>query len=195
MEFFIATKNPGKINEFKRIFDELNLSFVTEKDFTAKMPEPEETGNTFAENALIKARAGAVFSGLPTIADDSGLCVDAIGGKPGILSARYAGNHGDSKANNIKLLNDLKGVPKAKRTARFVCVIACVFPSGEEFTVTGECEGLIDFAESGNGGFGYDPLFISSLGKFSEIDAYKKDKISHRGNALRAFKVKISKYV
>ena len=195
MKFFIATKNAGKIEEFKRIFDELRLAFVTEKDFTGEMPEPEETGKTFAENALIKARAGAKFSGLPTIADDSGLCVDAIGGEPGILSARYAGNHGDSKANNNKLLNELKGVPKDKRTARFVCAIACVFPGGGEFTVTGECEGLIDFAESGNAGFGYDPLFISSVGKFSEIDAQKKDIISHRGNALRAFKKKLSEYL
>lgn len=195
MKFFIATKNQNKINEFRRLFNDLDLQFVSENDFTTKMPDVEENGSTFEENALIKARAGVSFSGMPTIADDSGLCVDYLNGKPGIYSARFAGGHGDSKANNLKLLKELEGVNIKDRTARFVCTIACVFPSGREFTVTGECKGYIDYLESGNSDFGYDPLFISSIGKFSEITPEAKNSISHRGNAMRLFKTEILKYL
>lgn len=194
-EFFIATKNEGKIKEFERIFSGFGLKFLSEKDFLSKMEEPVEDGTTFEENALIKARAGAMFSGLPAIADDSGLCVDALCGMPGIFSARYAGSHGDSKSNNEKLLSQLKDVPLDRRTAHFLCAIACVFPDGREFTVTGRCDGKIDFFETGDGGFGYDPLFISELGKFSEISAEDKDKISHRGKATRLLRQELLKYL
>lgn len=195
MKFFIATKNSGKIREFERIFGELGISTVTEKDLEKPVPEAEEDGETFAENALIKARAGAKFTGLPTVADDSGICVDALGGRPGILSARYAGRHGDDAANNAKLLSELSGVPADKRTAHYMCVIACAFPDGREFTVSGRCDGRIDFAESGTGGFGYDPLFIGETGKFSEVTAEQKDAVSHRGKAVRLFKEKIGEYL
>lgn len=195
MEFFIATKNNGKIKEFERIFKRLNIKIVTENDLDELLPDVEENGETFSENALIKARAGAVFTGLPTVADDSGLCVDALGGKPGILSARYSGKHGDSVANNSKLLSELKGIPFERRSAHFICAIACVFPDGREFTVSGRCDGFIDYSESGKGGFGYDPLFISEKGKFSEIDEVEKDSVSHRGNALREFEKQIKEYV
>ncbi|MBR4911178.1 MAG: RdgB/HAM1 family non-canonical purine NTP pyrophosphatase [Clostridia bacterium] len=195
MKFFVATKNAGKIKEFSRLFCELGIDMMTESDLSAPLPEAEETGDTFNENALIKARAGAAFTGLPTVADDSGLCVDALGGMPGVCSARYAGVHGDSAANNKKLLAELAGVPQEERTAHFVCAIACVFPDGREFTVTGKCNGTIDFSESGDRGFGYDPLFISECGKFSEISAEQKDKISHRGMAIRLFKEKINEYL
>ena len=195
MKLFIATKNNNKISEFRRLFSDLGLQFVSENDFETRMPEIEENGLTFEENALIKARAGMRFSGMPTIADDSGLCVDYLNGKPGIYSARFAGGHGDSKANNLKLLSELEGVDIKDRTAHFVCSIACVFPNGREFTVTGECKGYIDYLESGDNGFGYDPLFISSLGKFSEITQEEKNSISHRGNAMRLFKAEILKYL
>lgn len=195
MKFFIASKNSGKIKEFENIFSDLGIGLVTEADFKAEMPEPAETGATFTENALIKARAGAIFSGLPCVADDSGLCVDTLGGKPGIFSARYAGEHGDSKANNRKLLRELQGQPMEKRTAHYTCAIACAFPDGREFTVCGKCYGKIDFCESGNGGFGYDPLFIGECGKFSEISAEQKNKISHRAKAVKLFKEKLNEFL
>lgn len=195
MKFFIATKNGNKIKEFSRIFSDMGIEFVCENDFDSVMPEPEENGMTFSENALIKARAGLQFSGLPAIADDSGLCVDALGGKPDIFSARYAGPNCDSDENNKKLLHELKNVPLNRRTAYFICVIACVFPDGREFTVEGRCDGLIDISPSGKGGFGYDPLFISELGKFSEITPEQKDKVSHRGKAIKLFKERLNEYI
>ncbi len=195
MKFFLATKNTGKIKEFERIFNSFGIEMLSEKDFRSSMPEPEENGKTFTDNALIKARAGVAFSSLPTVADDSGLCVDALGGAPGVLSARYSGIHGDSAENNKKLLAELKNFPKDKRTARFVCAVACVFPDGREFTVTGECEGMIDTCETGNGGFGYDPIFISPVGKFSEISDEEKDTVSHRGKAIREFEKKIKGFL
>lgn len=159
------------------------------------MPEAEENGKTFEENALIKAKAGAEFSGRPSIADDSGLCVDYLGGQPGIYSARYAGEHGDSAANNKKLLKNLEGVPPEKRTARFVAVIACVFPDGRSFTVRGEVEGIIATELNGTGGFGYDPLFISRLGCFGTISGEQKNSISHRRRAIEKFKEEVKKYL
>ena len=195
MKFFLASKNAGKIREFARIFSSLGIEMISENDLSGTMPEPQETGATFTDNALIKAKAGMEYSHLPTVADDSGLCVDILGGRPGVFSARYAGEHGDSAANNKKLLSELSGVSKEKRTAKFVCVIACVFPDGRQFTVSGECEGYIDFSESGEGGFGYDPLFISKVGKFSEIPAELKDSVSHRGKATREFLSKIKEYL
>ena len=195
MKFFVATKNKGKIREFKRIFAELGIDILAVNDLKEPMPEAVENGKTFEENALIKAHEGARFSGLPTVADDSGLCVDALGGAPGIFSARYAGEHGDDKANNAKLLKELNGIPAEKRTAHYMCVIACAFPDGREFTVTGRCDGKIDFCESGTGGFGYDPLFIGEIGKFSEVTAQEKDAVSHRGMAVRLFKDKLSEYL
>lgn len=195
MDFFVASKNIGKIREFKRIFSKFGVGIVTENDLDESLPEVDENGKTFLDNALIKARAGAKFTGLPTVADDSGICVDALGGRPGILSARYAGKHGDDAANNTKLLSELSGVPADKRTAHYTCVIACVFPDGREFTVSGRCDGRIDFAESGTGGFGYDPLFIGEVGKFSEVSAEQKDAVSHRGKAVRLFEEKIREYL
>lgn len=195
MRFFVATKNNGKIREFKRILGELGIEILTGNDLKDPLPDVVEDGETFADNALIKARAGAAFTGLPTVADDSGLCVDALSGAPGVLSARYAGEHGDDKANNEKLLKELSGVPAEKRTAHYMCVIACAFPDGREFTVSGRCDGIIDFSESGTGGFGYDPLFIGEIGKFSEVTAAQKDAVSHRGKAIRLFTEKIGEYL
>ncbi len=195
MKFFIATKNDNKKREFAEIFNELGIELVSEKDIEVSFPDVEENGTTFEENALIKARNGAKYVGMPTVADDSGLCVDYLDGAPGIYSARYAGGYGDDKANNRKLLEELEGVSDEKRTARFVSVVACVFPDGREFTVRGEVEGKIGFCEKGNGGFGYDPLFITRIGCFGEVSAEEKNSISHRAVAIRKFKEEIKKYV
>ncbi len=191
VNFFIATKNQHKLSEFRKIFEGRDIKFICESDIGKNMDDPEENGTTFEENAIIKARAGMLFSGMPSVADDSGLCVDALSGAPGIYSARYAGKHGDDKANNNKLLKELEDIPFDKRTARFVCVIACVFPDGREFTVRGECEGHIGFSAEGEKGFGYDPLFISELGCFGSVPADVKNSISHRGQALKRFKAEI----
>lgn len=195
MKFFIATKNQHKMQEFKKILEKSNIELICETDLSAPIEDVEENGTTFEQNALIKAKSGLAATGLPSIADDSGLCVDFLGGEPGIYSARYAGEHGDDGANNEKLLKKLDGVPTEKRTARFVCAIACVFPDGREFTVTGSCEGYIADAPSGNGGFGYDPLFVSEVGCFGEISPEQKNKVSHRAKAIEKFEIELKKYI
>ena len=195
MKFFIATKNAHKMQEFSRILEKSNITLICEKDLKEPIEDVEENGATFRENALIKAKSGVKATGLPSIADDSGLCVDYLDGAPGIYSARYAGEHGDDAANNEKLLKNLSGVPTEKRTARFVCAIACVFPDGREFTVEGVCEGYIAEHLSGNGGFGYDPLFVTEKGCFGEISADQKNAISHRGQAINKFEQELKKYI
>lgn len=193
MTFFVATKNEGKKKELLRILSPFGIDVISEKDLDTPLSDVEENGTSFEENALIKARFAAKATGLPSVADDSGLCVDALGGAPGIYTARFAGEPSDSDKNNAKLLNVMSDVPEEKRTARFVSAVACVFPDGREFTVRGECEGKIAFKLSGNKGFGYDPLFISELGCFGEISDEQKDSISHRGRALLKFKEILTK--
>lgn len=194
MKFFIATKNAHKIREFSEIFADLGIKLISENDLEKPLRDIEENGKTFEENALIKARFAAKELSIPTFADDSGLCVDALNGEPGIYSARYAGPHGDNAANNQKLLKKLEN--KTNRSAKFVCAIACVFPDGREFTVRGECKGRIDTQLRGNGGFGYDPLFISDeKGSFGLISAEEKNSVSHRGNAVKKFKKEIINYI
>lgn len=192
MTFFVATKNEGKKKELLRILMPLGIDVISEKDLKEHLDDVVEDGATFEENALIKARAACLATGLPSVADDSGLCVDALGGAPGIYTARFAGEPSDSAKNNEKLLKVMNGVPMEKRTARFVSAVACVFPDGREFTVRGECEGKIAFELRGSKGFGYDPLFISELGCFGEISDDEKDSISHRGAALKLLKTKLS---
>ena len=195
MKFFVATKNAHKLGEFGKIFEGSGISICGEKDLAESLPEADETGTTFCENALIKAREGCKFTGMPSIADDSGLCVDYLNGAPGIYSARYAGEHGDDNANNQKLLSELEGVPKEKRTARFISAIACVFPDGREFTVEGAIEGIIDTKPNGNGGFGYDPLFVTEYGCFGVVPPEVKNLVSHRARAIAKFKDEIKKYI
>ena len=195
MKFIIATKNKDKLKEMQRILLPLGISAISENELDSPLPEAIEDGNTFSENAFIKARSACEFTGLPAVADDSGLCVDALGGQPGIYSARYAGEPSDSDKNNEKLLKELENVPAEKRTARFVSAVACVFPDGREFCVTGECEGHIAFGLSGNGGFGYDPLFVCELGCFGELTPEQKDSVSHRGKAMENFSNEIKKYL
>ncbi len=184
----IASHNAHKIKEISRILLPLGYEVKTDTDLGIALDEVEETGETFMENAMLKARAGCKQSGYPCIADDSGLCVDALGGEPGVYSARYSGKGNDG--NNALLLSKLEGVPAEKRTARFVCTICLTFPDGREITAEGKCEGYIGFEKRGNGGFGYDPLFMVGDISFAEMSDAEKDAISHRGNALKAFSEK-----
>ena len=188
MKIFIATKNQKKLVELSRILEPMGFDVVCEKDLDKPLEDIEETGTTFEENAILKAKAGLEATGYISVADDSGICVDYLNGAPGIYSARYSGGHGNDDDNNKKILKELEGVPMEKRTAYYVAAIACVFPDGSEFTVRGECHGHIAFEESGTCGFGYDPLFISEKGCFGHLSAEEKDSISHRGKALIKFK-------
>ena len=186
MTLILASNNENKLAELRRILLPLGLNVISAKDATAGELEVEETGETFEENARLKAMAFMEETGLAAIGDDSGLMVDALDGAPGIYSARYAGEGAPNDARIAKLLANLQGVPEEKRTAKFVSAICCVFPDGREVTVRGECHGRIGFAPMGENGFGYDPVFISESGKtFAQLTSAEKDKISHRGNALR----------
>ena len=195
MKIFIATKNKKILVELERILTPLGFEVLSEKDLDKPLGEVEETGTTFAENALLKAKAGLELTGLISVADDSGICVDYLNGAPGIYSARYSGGHGNDEENNKKILRELEGVPMEQRGAHYSAAIACVFPDGRSFTVQGDCFGHIAFEESGTQGFGYDPLFISEKGCFGHLSAEEKDEISHRGKALRLFKEELTKYI
>ena len=195
MKIFIATKNQKKLIELSRILEPMGFDVLSEKDLSKPLADIEETGTTFEENAILKAKAGLDETGYISVADDSGICVDYLGGAPGIYSARYSGGHGNDKMNNLKILSELEGVPMNERTAYYVAAIACVFPDGRQFTVRGECHGYIDFKETGSQGFGYDPLFISEKGCFGVISDDEKDGISHRGKALKLFREELLKYI
>jgi len=186
----LATRNQGKIQEFRRILDAISqgaINLVGLEEFP-HTTDVEETGSTFKENALLKARSVCKETGLPAIADDSGLSVVALNGAPGIYSARYAGVHGDDQANNAKLMRELENIPEEKRGAHFTCAAALVLPDGREHVAEEIFEGSILYAPIGEHGFGYDPLFrpqglaISS----AQMSADEKDSISHRGKSLRA---------
>ena len=187
MNVIVATKNKHKLTEFSRILEPLGYQLISQEEACPGI-EVEEDGATFLENARKKAVEIFRRTGLPTIADDSGLCVDALGGAPGVHSARYADEEGaghDDKANNRKLLRELEGLPLEERTARFVSAISFVLGEGELVECQGSGEGRIAFAEEGDNGFGYDPLFLVEGGSFASIPGAEKDRISHRGNALR----------
>ena len=189
MELILASRNKKKIREVEAIlathFPGIHILSLDDIGFEGDI---EENGDTFEENALIKAHTALAASGnhIAAIADDSGLAVDALNGDPGVYSARYAGGHGDDAANNALLLKNLAHLPVEQRTARFVCCIALVYPDGREMTVRGETEGLIIDDARGDGGFGYDPYFYyQPFGKtFSELTAEDKNAISHRGKAI-----------
>ncbi len=195
MKIFIATKNHNKLKELERILKPMGFEVLSENDLEKPLPEVEETGTTYEENALLKAHSGLKETCRITVADDSGLSVDILDGAPGLYSARYSGSGATYASNNEKLLAALKGVPRDKRTAVFVSALACVFPDGREFTVRGECRGYVAEECRGSGGFGYDPLFVCPAGCYAEMTAEEKDKVSHRGNALRAFKEELKKYI
>lgn len=195
MKLVLASKNPGKLKELQEILGSLGVEVLLESQVGLD-PEVEETGTTFAENAFLKADAVMRASGLPAIADDSGLVVDALDGAPGVYSARFGGKESDGERTAL-LLEKLEGVPVEKRTARFVSAIACCLPDGRTITADGSCEGVIADAPRGQGGFGYDPVFlVPPLGRtFAELSAEEKNRISHRGSALRAFAEKFRQEV
>ena len=193
-----ATNNAGKLKELRRILTRCGHEVKSLRELGVTL-DPEETGTTFAENAKIKAEAFCKATGLPTVADDSGLCVDALNGAPGVYSARYCGRHGDDEANNDKLLDAMQAVPAGQRGAKFVSAVCFILPDGRHLTCMGECPGSIAFERlCGDYGFGYDPLFIPAhcgVGKhekrpntegrsYAQLTPDEKDAISHRGNAL-----------
>lgn len=185
----MASRNEHKIDEMRRILDAagLNLELVGIKDFP-DLPDVDETGSTFAANALLKAREICAFTGLPAIADDSGLCVDALNGMPGIFSARWAGSHGDDRANLDLLLAQIRHIDPERRTAAFHCAAAIALPNGDEQVVEGILTGRVIDAPRGANGFGYDPIFIADGYQITtaQMDSADKDAISHRGRAIAA---------
>ena len=185
----LATRNAGKVAELERILGAAGLQVdLVGVDAFPEVPEVPETGLTFAENALLKAMAVAAATSLPAVADDSGLCVDAMNGMPGIFSARWAGRHGDDQANLELLLAQLAEIPEGRRTGHFACAAALALPSGEQRVVEGRLDGDICRAPRGSGGFGYDPVFVPQGERrtTAELAPGEKDAISHRGRAFRA---------
>jgi XTP/dITP diphosphohydrolase len=188
----LATLNPHKVTELSRILDGdggpgAGVSLTSLAEFPCA-PDVAETGATFADNALLKARAIAAFTGLPAVADDSGICADALNGMPGVLSARWSGRHGDDQANLDLLLAQLADIPDERRGAEFRCAAALVQPGGAEQVTVGVLRGRLIRARRGTGGFGYDPIFIPDGGTLTtaELSPADKDAISHRGRAFRA---------
>lgn len=198
MKLVLASGNPGKLAELRDLLGDADIELHAQSEFG--VDDAEETGLTFVENALLKARHAARATGLPALGDDSGLCVDALGGGPGLYSARYAGSHGDSAANIAKLLDALRDVPEMQRSARFVSVLAFLRHADDPqpLIAEGVWEGRILFAPRGDGGFGYDPVFFDpdlfgpgrGMGA-AELDAALKNRISHRGRALAMLREKL----
>lgn len=186
MKFVLASRNPGKLKEMQAILGGLGVEVALQSDLGLSV-DVEETGTTFAENALLKAEAVCAASGLPAIADDSGLCVDALQGAPGVYTARYGGPGLDDAGRCRLLLQNMHGL--SPRTCRFETAIACVFPDGTVLTAQGRCDGTVAYAPMGTDGFGYDPVFFVPKRKktFAQLTAEEKNAISHRGQALRAF--------
>ena len=185
MQIAIATRNKKKIEEIKMITEGMPISLLSLDDFPG-CPEVEETEDTFEGNAVLKSKAVSAFTKTPALSDDSGLVVDSLGGKPGVLSARYAGDNASDADNLNKLLLELKDIPKERRTARFVCVVALSMPDGATETFEGTVEGVIGFEPIGRKGFGYDPVFYPEGHDrtFAEMTQDEKNSMSHRGRAL-----------
>jgi len=187
MKLVLASGNAGKLAELRELLAASGIELVAQSELG--IGDIAETGRTFVENAILKARHAADASGLPALADDSGLCVDALGGAPGLYSARYADVHGDNAGNNVKLLRELEGVPDTKRAAHFVCVLA-LLPSADDpdpLIATGRWHGRVLTAPRGEHGFGYDPVFLPNDGgglASAELEPALKNRISHRGKAL-----------
>ncbi len=185
-DFLIATNNAHKVEEFKRILKPLGINVLSAKEAGVDLGDVEENGNTFSENAKIKALSAYNITSMPCIADDSGLCVDALGGAPGIFTARYGGEELTQTQRNAYLLSNMIDVPVENRTAKFICSIYCIINKDVSVEIQGVCEGSIATVPSGTDGFGYDPVFLYKDGRcFGEISGSEKDEISHRGVALR----------
>lgn len=194
MKFIIASNNPKKLKELERILNPLGINAVTAKQEGITLDEVEETGTTFAENAFLKAQAAFKKAGLPSVADDSGLSVDALDGRPGVYTARYGGENASDEDRYLKLLDELKEVPAGKRNAHFTSAICCILSDGTVIEAEGICEGKIAFAPCGNGGFGYDPVFMYGDKSYAQLSAAEKDLVSHRGKALRKLKSELEEY-
>ena len=194
MKLVLASKNQKKLAEMSDILSHLGIEVCDQAEAGVDL-EVEETGTTFEENSLLKARAVMEASGLPAIADDSGLCVDCLNGAPGVYSARYGGEGLSDEARYRLLLENMRG--QMTRTARFVSVITCCFPNGDVLTARGECPGTIAYAPMGEGGFGYDPVFfVPELKRtFAQLSAEEKNAISHRGTALKLFREQLERYL
>ena len=194
MRFVLATHNPGKLREMGEILRDLGVEVVSPAALGIPV-DVEETGTTFLENALLKAKAICRAANLPAIADDSGLCVDALNGAPGVYSARYGGEGLDDRGRCMLLLNSMRGA--TTRAAHFSCAVACVFPNGDTLTAEGRCDGSIAYAPLGDGGFGYDPVFLlPGTGKtFGQLSQEEKSAVSHRGKALKEFAGKLETYL
>ena len=184
MKLIAATNNTHKVIEFKRILEPLGYTVLSQKEAGIHI-EVEETGETFEENAYLKAKCVSKPTGLPTVADDSGIAVDALNGAPGVYSARYGGPALDDVGRYEKLLAEMENVPDSNRTARFVCAISLILSNEKVYSFTGVCEGKIGYAPRGENGFGYDPIFMVGDKSTAELSPAEKDKISHRGQALR----------
>ena len=193
-KFVLASHNPNKLREMSAILGQFGIEVVSPASLNLHV-DVEETGTTFEENSMLKAKAIMELSGLPAIADDSGLCVDCLNGAPGVYSARYGGEGLDDQGRYRLLLENMRG--QSPRTAQFVSVITCCFPNGDVLTARGECPGTIAFAPMGESGFGYDPVFfIPQLKKtFAQLSAEEKNAISHRGKALELFRTKLKEYM
>ncbi len=186
----IASRNAHKLRELTRICGDWPVRWLTVENHDAPWPDVEETGDTYLENALLKARAVAVTLGVPAIADDSGIEVDALGGKPGPRSARFAGEGASDEQNLQALMQAIAGVPAGGRSARYRCVAAIAWPRGDEHHTEGVCEGVLVGKRRGGGGFGYDPIFVP-VGwdeTMAALTSEQKDRISHRGRAFRALR-------
>lgn len=194
MKFVLASKNPKKVKELNVILASMDIEVISEAEAGVDV-DVEETGSTFEENAVLKAKAVCKASGLPAIADDSGLCVTALGGGPGVYSARYGGEGLNDEGRYRLVLECMKG--EIDRTAKFVCCICCVFPDGGAIGAREECSGMITYAPRGEDGFGYDPIFfVPEMKKtFAQLTAEEKSSISHRGKALRLFRNKLADYL
>ena len=191
----LASRNAGKLREFTRLLAPLAIDVIAQAELG--IPDADEPHITFVENALAKARHASVHARLPALADDSGVCVAALNGAPGVHSARYAGAMQDSPANMTKLLQALAGVPEARRTARFRCVLVVARPLGETLVAEGTCEGRITAAPGGSGGFGYDPIFFyPPAGKtFAELAAAVKNQVGHRGRACAQLRPRLLEFM
>ena len=194
MIFVIASHNKKKIEELERILSPLGIYAKTPEQLGKESIDVEETGTTFEENALLKAKTICELTGMPAIADDSGLVVDALGGQPGVYSARYAGPNATDADKIQKLLTELMKTGDSDRSAHLECVICCYFPNGETIMAHGRCDGTIGYAPRGVNGFGYDPIFFVEGNKtFAELSDNQKDVISHRGRALKEFSLLLQK--
>jgi XTP/dITP diphosphohydrolase len=191
----IATRNPHKLRELSRICADWPVDWVTvDSGHTGGFPDVEETGDTYLENALLKAHATAEVLDLPAVADDSGIEVDALGGKPGPRSARYSGASATDEQNLVALSRALAGIPVGGRTARYVCIAAIAWPDGSTRYTEGVCEGTLTSARRGHAGFGYDPIFVPAGWDLTmaELSDEEKDRISHRGRAFRALRAELA---